>query len=342
MTKMNFPGEEKYIDVGGLKIRYLTLGNVDPPLVLIHGIGESAADWLWVISDLAERQQVIAIDLLGNGYSDKPKSDYSLEFLTQFLADFFQKLGIKRAVLVGNSLGGLASLNFTLHHSSQVVALVLVDSSGLGQRVCVPMCSLSFSVYGDLAINWSKTPLGIIQRVWSRAALLFNHPSQVPSEWIEEQENLTKIPGFLENTLAVLRSQVSIFGQRRILLDSLPKLEIPTLVIWGKAEHHTRDMLVGDAAKVLDLLERISPPLVDNLMLAIGFQLQRSPEAKSEDAPNNFDQPIPEEQRVEGDYKQLVIPSLTDILDKNPLLQWGAIAATAALALLAVQTIRNK
>ncbi|NMG09682.1 SDR family oxidoreductase [Brasilonema sp. UFV-L1] len=108
------------------------------------------------------------------------------------------------------------------------------------------------------------------------------------------------------------------------------------------AEHPTRDFLVGDVAKLLDFLQRLSPSLVDSLLLLIGFQLQHSSEPKSEDAPNNFSQPVPAHDRVDGDYGHLVIPSVSDWLDKNPVLQWGAIASTAILALLAIQAFTNQ
>jgi NAD(P)-dependent dehydrogenase (short-subunit alcohol dehydrogenase family) len=108
------------------------------------------------------------------------------------------------------------------------------------------------------------------------------------------------------------------------------------------AEHPTRDYLVGDVAKILDLVQRISPPLVDSLLLLIGFKLQHSSEPKSEDASNNFYQPVAEDDRVNGDYGHLVIPSLSDWLEKNPVLQWGAIAGTAALALLVTQVFNMK
>ncbi|MCC5645297.1 SDR family oxidoreductase [Nostoc sp. CHAB 5824] len=107
------------------------------------------------------------------------------------------------------------------------------------------------------------------------------------------------------------------------------------------AEHPTRDYLVGDVAKILDLVQRISPPLVDSLLLLVGFKLQHSSEPKSEDASNNFYQPVAEDDRVNGDYGHLVIPSVSDWLEKNPLLQWGAIAGTAALALLAAQVFKD-
>ncbi|ARV58761.1 short-chain dehydrogenase [Nostocales cyanobacterium HT-58-2] len=119
-----------------------------------------------------------------------------------------------------------------------------------------------------------------------------------------------------------------------------PKLVADAIVY--AAEHPTRDFLVGDAAKVLDLLQWLSPSLVDSLLLRIGFNLQRTSEPKSEDAPNNFYQPVPEHDTVEGDFSKLVIPSVSDWLDKNPFLKWGVIAGTAALALLAAQAFSHK
>jgi NAD(P)-dependent dehydrogenase (short-subunit alcohol dehydrogenase family) len=124
----------------------------------------------------------------------------------------------------------------------------------------------------------------------------------------------------------------------------LPPLYKPSLVadaILYAAEHPTRDMMVGDAARMIDLLQRLSPSLVDSLLQVIGFPFQRTNEPKSEDAPNNLYEPVPIYDRVEGDFGNLVIPSISDLLDKNPPLKWGAIAATVVLALLAVQAFQN-
>ncbi len=108
------------------------------------------------------------------------------------------------------------------------------------------------------------------------------------------------------------------------------------------AEHATRDFLVGDAAKAIDLAQRISPSLVDSLLLLVGFPLQRSSEPKSEEAPNNFYQPVAEHNGVDGDFSNQVIPSITDWLDKNPILQWGAVAGAVAVAFIAAQSISLK
>jgi hypothetical protein len=86
-----------------------------------------------------------------------------------------------------------------------------------------------------------------------------------------------------------------------------------------------RDFIVGDVGKVLDLLQKISPSLVDSLLLLIGFA-QGTNEPKSEDAPNNIFAPVAGYDRVEGDFNKLAIPSFLDWFEMNPPLKWGAVA----------------
>ncbi|MCG6138836.1 MAG: alpha/beta fold hydrolase [Nostoc sp. LLA-1] len=137
---MNMEYEERQIEVGGLTTRYLTAGNNDPPLVLLHGVGDSAIDWSWIIEDIGTQHRVLAPDFPGAGDSAKPDRNYSIDFLTQFLSDFLHTLEIPKALLGGNSLGGLIALRFALSNPEQVPALILVDSMGCGQ-VVNPICS---------------------------------------------------------------------------------------------------------------------------------------------------------------------------------------------------------
>jgi pimeloyl-ACP methyl ester carboxylesterase len=222
--------EAQQIQVNGLNIRYLTAGNDEPPLVLLHGVGDSAFDWSWVIPTLGTKHRVIAPDFPGSGDSAKPKREYSLEFLTQFLGDFLNTLQIQRAVILGNSLGGLIALRFALSNPQQVAALVLVSTMEFSQLANLVLSNLTLPIFGEFAIAWSKTPLGAKQRAWSRAALLFAHPSKVPAAWLAEQERLALLPGFLEANLSILRY---LLGQRQVVLESLPQLQMPTMVVWG-------------------------------------------------------------------------------------------------------------
>jgi len=248
---MSIGVEKQQIDVGGLNIRYLTAGNEDLPLVLLHGVGDSAVDWSWVVPALGSRHRVLAPDFPGSGDSAKPQREYSLEFLTQFLADFLNTLELQRVILVGNSLGGLIALRFALSNPERVAALVLVDSMGFSQLVNPVLSNLTLPWYGELAIAWSKTPLGAKQRAWSRAALLFANPFKVPAAWLAEQERMGLLPGFLEANLSILRSQLYVLGQRQVVLESLPQVQMPTLVVWGTNDLVLPNYQAEDAVKRL-------------------------------------------------------------------------------------------
>ncbi len=102
------------------------------------------------------------------------------------------------------------------------------------------------------------------------------------------------------------------------------------------AEHPVRDYVVSDVGKLLDVAQRVSPALVDAGLLALAFPLQRTDEPKSEDDPNNLYEPVQGYDRIDGDFKNLEIPSVLDHIDKNPFFTIGAIAVAAlgSLALL--------
>lgn len=106
--------------------------------------------------------------------------------------------------------------------------------------------------------------------------------------------------------------------------------------------HPTRDFIVGDAGRILDALQRLSPSLVDSLLTLVSFPLQRSQEPKSENDPHNLYESVPTHTRVDGDYTHAVIPSVSDWFAKQPLLQWGAIAGAMTLAILAAQSFNKE
>ncbi len=224
--------KEQKIEVEGLPTRYLMAGE-GPPLLLLHGVGDNAFDWQWVMPALAHTYQVYALDLPGSGGSAKPLPDYSPAFFARFATAFLDALGVERAAVVGNSLGGLVGLRLALSGPERVAALGLVSSGGLGREVTYALRSLALPGFGKLAVAWGKRRPGALQRALGRSALLFAHPWRVPREWIKEQYRLARLPGFLEAQLATVRAQVGLRGQREVLVDRLSHLKVPTLVVWG-------------------------------------------------------------------------------------------------------------
>ncbi len=223
--------EERQIDIGGRSTHYLTAGE-GPPLVLLHGDGHSAWSWRWVIPALAQAHRVYAPFLPGFGPTANPEH-YSPTFFADFVREFLDTCGIERPVVVGNSVGGLVALHLALSNPQRVTALGLVDSAGLGREINPALALLSLPGNGEAAINLTRTPLGPAQRAWLYVTLQFWRSERVPKEWLEEQHDLPMVPGFLEATVGVKQATLSPLGQVEVLLDELPRVTMPTLVMWG-------------------------------------------------------------------------------------------------------------
>lgn len=219
-------------EVMGLRTGYLVAGS-GPALVLLHGDGENRSDWQWVLPELARSHRVYAPDLPGAGATEPPLVPASVAVYARFVAAFLDTLGIREAVIVGHSLGGLVALLVAAADPARVTALVLVDSAGLGRAINPALIGLVTPLYGDYAIGWASTPPGALQRAAWRSALLFSRPQETPQAWLDEQCHLAQQPGFLRAALAALRAQVSLVGQREVVLDRLAALGMPTLVLWG-------------------------------------------------------------------------------------------------------------
>ena len=106
-----------------------------PPLLLIHGIGDSSRTWEQVIPLLAREHLVIAPDLLGHGASDKPRADYSVAAYANGMRDLLAVLGIDRVTLVGHSLGGGVAMQFAYQFPEKTERLVLVSSAAPARRL---------------------------------------------------------------------------------------------------------------------------------------------------------------------------------------------------------------
>jgi pimeloyl-ACP methyl ester carboxylesterase len=120
---------DKTATVYGAKIHYLEAGS-GPVVILLHGLGADYSSWAPTIAPLAAKFRVIAPDQIGFGRSDKPMLNYRIATLVDFLDAFMKQLGIERASLVGNSLGGFTAAAYALAHPEKVDRLVLVDAAG--------------------------------------------------------------------------------------------------------------------------------------------------------------------------------------------------------------------
>ena len=127
-----------------------------------------------------------------------------------------------------------------------------------------------------------------------------------------------------------------------------PPIYQPGLVadaILHAAEHPARDLVVGGAAMAMLATQRLSPRLMDALLLRGGFAIQETDEPKSEHAPNNLFAPVPGDNRVEGDFSDQATPrSPATWLELHPAGRRGSLAGTAlgTVALLVARAVRRR
>ncbi|NJL83666.1 MAG: SDR family oxidoreductase [Chloroflexaceae bacterium] len=124
----------------------------------------------------------------------------------------------------------------------------------------------------------------------------------------------------------------------------IPPYYDPRLVAQGilhTAEHPTRDYIVGDVGRIIDILQRLSPEIADFLLLQFGFIGQTTDQPKAASDRNNLFEPMEGYTQVDGDFGNYVIPSLSDWFARHPLLQWGTLAAIAGLTGLIISKSRS-
>ena len=121
----------RFVEIDGVRVHYQEAGETgNPVLVLIHGFASSTLVWSKVFLKLAQAGfRVIAVDLLGFGYSGKPRNgEYTIAGQASLLMRLLDHLGIRRTMLVGSSYGGAVAATCALDHAHRVEKLILVGT----------------------------------------------------------------------------------------------------------------------------------------------------------------------------------------------------------------------
>lgn len=131
-----------FVDVDGIRTAYHEAGS-GRPLLLIHG-GDyrtfaHSCDWSLNMETLSKEFRVIAIDKLGQGFTDNPKqeSDYTMQAVCDHIESFINVLGLDDLAVVGHSRGGLPSARLAIKYPERVTALVVVDSNTLAAKSAI-------------------------------------------------------------------------------------------------------------------------------------------------------------------------------------------------------------
>lgn len=198
--------------------------------------------------------RVLRYDLLGRGYSDRPRVRYNIDLFVKQLKDLLDALSLKEITLLGLSMGGPITTAFIQNHPRYVRKHILVDPSG-GRKVKLSglLLATNLSILGEFIIGLfgSKTMINSI-------ASDFFDPKLV-REFQERYKTQMEFKGFKYAILSTLRS-----GMLRSFLDTYKKagaLKKPTLIFWGKDDKTTP---FKDHPLILEALPHAEFHAIDN------------------------------------------------------------------------------
>lgn len=214
------------------------------PVVLIHGFGSSSYEWREVAPALAGSYRVIALDLFGFGYTERPRdpASYTREGQAEMILGVLDRLGIRSAHWVGHSYGGALALYVTATAPERVKSLVLADSAA--------------PTYPDdrrsRTASWSWTNrlfLGLTLRPWyirrSLRAAYFDAAKVTPEVVSAYLDRLR-----IEGVDAAYRGLTAPKTRSPLRVD-LTRIDRPTLVVWGAED---RTVALQDGRRFAELI----------------------------------------------------------------------------------------
>lgn len=221
------PVTERRLRLNGVPTAVLE-GGAGPPVVLLHGPGGYASQWLRVIPDLVGTHRVIAPDLPGHGASGLPDGPLDRNRMVGWLDDLIECTCDTPPALVGHVIGGAIAAHFAVEHSDRLNRLVLVDSLGLAQFQPAPE-------FGQALGTFMSDPTeSNHDRLWKLCAHDLDALRDVLGErwqWIKSYN----IEGARSPELAgAVQNLMEEFGIPAIPVGELERISVPTRLIWGK------------------------------------------------------------------------------------------------------------
>jgi pimeloyl-ACP methyl ester carboxylesterase len=219
----------KFINLDGNSTHYIEKGEGEP-VILIHGFYYDSYMWNKNIDSLAERFKVYALDLWGFGYSTRKPMDYGYPLYADQLLKFMDALNVKKAYLVGQSMGGGTSILFSIQHRDRVIKLILVDSAGMPNPLPLMGKITNLPKLGEFLLGLN----GDFYRKMVLGMFWISDKKLITDSYFENVTRFHKIKGTTEVLLKILRKQ--FFG---ILPDEIYKLGdtgVPALIVWGRQD----------------------------------------------------------------------------------------------------------
>jgi len=219
----------KFVELNGRTTHYIEKGEGEP-IILLHGFFYDSYLWAANMDVLAEEFKVYALDLWGFGYSTREPMNYGYQLYADQVLLFMDSLGIHRASLVGQSMGGGTAIMFCVQHRQRVNKLLLVDPAGIPNPL--PLTGKFFSLpgIGELFLGLSTDAV----RRKNLGDLWIHNQELLTESYFENVTRFHKIKGTTEASLAILRQK--FFDTLSDEIDRLGQENVPILIVWGRED----------------------------------------------------------------------------------------------------------
>lgn len=222
----------RFVEVDGATVHYQEFGDArKPTLILIHGYTASTYVWHAAAPLLAENDfHVVAVDLIGFGYSEKPAAfDYSIAAQARVVARFMNRLGIGRATIVGSSYGGAVAATLALDYAERVEKLVLVNAVINDEVKNTALLKLAaVPVFGEVVSPFLLDSKRFFKRRMRSTIAPANH-HLITDERVESIARPLNAADAHRSVLATARG----WDANRIESDA-SFIAQPTLLVWGE------------------------------------------------------------------------------------------------------------
>jgi pimeloyl-ACP methyl ester carboxylesterase len=244
MTTTQRPEVGQSVEANGIRTNYLEAGSGEGTVVLIHGSGPGVtaySNWRLVLPALGEDFHVLAPDMVGFGYSDRPDDvEYNVQTWADQTVGFMDAMGIKKAHLVGNSFGGAIALRIATQHPERADRLVLMGSMGV-----------DFPITEGLDAVWGYE--GTIESMRGVLDYFAYSRDLVNEELAQVRYKASVEPGFQESFSAMFPAPRQRWVTAMSTLeDEIRKLQHRTLVMHGRED---KVIPVSNSYKLEELID---------------------------------------------------------------------------------------
>ena len=221
----------RFVDLNGVRMHYQEAGDTkSPAMILLHGFASSTLVWSKVFLDLAAAGfRVIAPDMLGYGYSGKPRNgEYTIAGQARLISELLDRLRIKRALVVGSSYGGAVAATCALDYPGRVEKLVLVGTVNNNRPLDFKLMRVfGAPVFGDVV---SPLLIGSRRLLRMRMKKVYDRHSWVLDE---RRVDARHQPLRASATQRAIIRTVRSWDAERISRDA-HLIQQPTLLLWGE------------------------------------------------------------------------------------------------------------